>query len=530
MNKMALAQDVTIMTRATFICGSTLLTLSTALLWGCASQPPATETQATAADTTQPASHPEQALLEDLALGNRMLAREAGILDAQGHVTARSLVNPNHYYIARYLSPGGVTATDFIENDLDSMPVYGPRNDQAREIYLHGEIYKARPDVMAVVHAHTPEFVAFGMSSVPLWNGGSAAPVWDIRQFNKGRSGIVNTPELGRAVAATLGLNEGVLLWGHGIAMTGSSIKDAVTRVIELRDSAQLQQAAVSMGNAWKPQAVMHDPVSRDRTWEYLKQEVTKDTGGRVPLSASPDTPKPSDPIEAAKRDLVLANRILASEELGILDALGHVSLRNPSDANGYFIAPGVPAAAVKTADIVQRNTTSPTADSQGLSIHDEVYKAKPEVRAVLYARTPEIVAFTNGSITLRPIVNGGAFLADALPVLNMSTLDPQQPVLANPALGPAVANALGKSSAVLLSGHGFVLTAASIYNLVDRAHALRLNGRIQQQALALRGKVTYLNERPVPPAPANAPGAGNPLGPPEGRAWIYWSRNVTVE
>src|SRR5262245_51838097 len=167
MNKMAFTQ-ASIMNRAAFICGSTLLAVSTALLWSCASQPPATETQTAAADTTRPASHPEQALLEDLALANRMLAREAGILDAQGHVTARSLVNPNHYYIARYLSPGGVTASDFIENDLDSMPVHGPRNDQAREIYLHGEIFKARPDVMAVVHAHTPEFVAFGVSSVPL--------------------------------------------------------------------------------------------------------------------------------------------------------------------------------------------------------------------------------------------------------------------------------------------------------------------------------------------------------------------------
>jgi HCOMODA/2-hydroxy-3-carboxy-muconic semialdehyde decarboxylase len=530
MNKMAFTQDVTIMNRATFICGSTLLALSTVLLWGCASQPPGTDTQAASADAAQPAAHPEQALLEDLALANRILAREAAILDAQGHVTARSLVNPNHYYIARYLSPGGVTASDFIENDLDSMPVHGPRNDQAREIYLHGEIFKARPDVMAVVHAHTPEFVAFGMSSVPLWNGGSAAPVWDIRQFNKGRSGIVNTPELGRAMAETLGRTEGVLLWGHGIAMTGTSIKDAVTRVIELRDSAQLQQAAISMGHAWKPQAARHDPVSRDRTWEYLKREVTEDTGGRVPPSPPRDPAKPSDPIEAAKRDLFLANRILASEELSILDTFGHVSVRSPSDANAYFIAPGVPAAAVKTADIVQRNTSAPAADSQGLSIHDEVYKARPEVRAVLYARTPEIVAFTHGSITLRPIVNGGAFLADALPVLNMNTLDPQQPVLANPALGPAVANALGKSSAVLLSDYGFVLTAASIYNLVDRAHALRLNARIQRQALALRGKVTYLNERPVPPAPANAPGTGNPLGPPEGRAWIYWSQNVTVE
>ena len=221
MNKMASTKDVTIRKRAPFICGSTLLALPTALVWSCASPPPATETQAAAADTTQPASNPEQPLLEDLALANRILAREAGILDAQGHVTARSLVNPNHYYIARYLSPGGVTASDFIENDLDSRPVHGPRNDQAREIYLHGEIFKARPDVMAVVHAHTPEFVAFGMSSVPLWNGGSAAPVWGILQFHKGRAGIVNTPGLGHAMAATPSPHQGVVLWGHGRARTG---------------------------------------------------------------------------------------------------------------------------------------------------------------------------------------------------------------------------------------------------------------------------------------------------------------------
>ena len=64
------------MNRATFICGSTLLALSTALLWGCASQPPGTDTQAASADAAQPAAHPEQALLEDLALANRILARE----------------------------------------------------------------------------------------------------------------------------------------------------------------------------------------------------------------------------------------------------------------------------------------------------------------------------------------------------------------------------------------------------------------------------------------------------------------------
>ncbi|MGH9256562.1 MAG: class II aldolase/adducin family protein [Vicinamibacterales bacterium] len=515
------------MAHRTLTRSSVVLALGTLFLWGCASEPRAADTPQTAAQ--QPAAHSEQALLEDLAVANRILAREAAILDVQGHVTARSLVNSNHYYIARYLSPGGVTAADFIENDLDSTPVHGPRNDQAREIYLHGEIFKARPDVMAVVHAHTPEFVAFGMSSVPLWNGESMAPVWDIRQFNKGRSGIVSTPALGQAMAAALGRSEGLLLWGHGIAMTGGSVKDVVSRVIELRDSARLQQATISMGGAWKPQVRKDDPADRNRTWEHLERAVLQDTGGRVPTSPQPDPAKPSDPVEATTRDLVLANRILASEELGILDTLGHVSVRNPDASSAYFVAPGVAAGTVTARDVVQR-TASGDANGQGLSIHDEVYKARPDVMAVLYARTPEIVAFTAGLIKLRPVVNGGAFIADGLPVFNMSGLDPGQPLLASPALGRGVAEALGKKAGVLLSGHGFVLTAASIYNLVDRAYALRLNARIQQQALALRGTVAYLNERPVPPAPANAAGQNAPLGPPEGRAWVYWSQNVSLD
>jgi hypothetical protein len=103
------------------------MALGTVFLSGCSSATPQGETQAAASPAAEPRAaqtHPEQMLLEDLSLANRMLAREAAILDAQGHVTARSLVNPNHYYIARYLSPGGVTASDFIENDLDSNPVH----------------------------------------------------------------------------------------------------------------------------------------------------------------------------------------------------------------------------------------------------------------------------------------------------------------------------------------------------------------------------------------------------------------------
>ena len=91
----------------------------------------------------------------------------------------------------------------------------------------------------------------------------------------------------------------------------------------------------------------------------------------------------------------------------------------------------------------------------------------------------------------LRPVVNGAAFVGDGLPMFNMSTLDPKQPLLSNPAFGKGVAAALGTKQGVLLSGHGLVMTGRSIYNLVGTSYQLRQNARIQLQAMALRGKVT---------------------------------------
>jgi HCOMODA/2-hydroxy-3-carboxy-muconic semialdehyde decarboxylase len=184
---------------------------------------------------------------------------------------------------------------------------------------------------------------------------------------------------------------------------------------------------------------------------------------------------------------------------------------------------------------VIERDITKAEADTQGLSIHDEIYKARPDVKAILYARTPEIVAFT-GSVPLRAAVNGGNFIGSGLPVFNMGSLDPRQPILANPALGRGVAEALDKKGGVLLSGHGVVLTAGSIYNLTDRAYQVRQNAKIEQQALALRGKVTFLAEQPVAAAAAPEPAQPAPaqpaqqLGPPEGRAWVYWAENVSLD
>jgi ribulose-5-phosphate 4-epimerase/fuculose-1-phosphate aldolase len=534
------------MIRVSLTFGAALLA-GAVLVVGCKeAQAPTVENNApSAAQAEQPRR--EQALLDDLAVANRILTKELAILDIQAHVTARSLDNPNHYYIARFIAPGAVVTSDFIENDLDSRPVDGPRNDQAREVYLHGEIFKARPDVMAVVHAHTTEFVSYGLSSVPLWDGEEAMPVFDLRPFNGGRSGIISTPALGQAMAEKMGKAEGVLLWGHGISLGAKSIPAAITRVAELRDTARVQQATIAAGGTWKPQPRPVDDEAIERTWGIYKARMIKDMGGKVLVNARPPAEKPSDPVERAKRDLVLANRILASKDVGVLDEVGTISVRHPSHPNSYFIAPKVAAGAVTAADVVERDFTKADANSAALALHDEIYRARPEVKAVLFARPEEVVTFS-GAIPLRATVNGANFIGDGLPVVKV---DPGRTVPVTAEVGRAVAAALDRKNAVILSGEGIVMTGATIYNVADRAYQVKQNAKIQQQALALRGKVNWLVDLPSAGGESAAAGRGagagegggrgqgqgaapapgaQQLGPPEGRAWVYWAETVSLD
>src|SRR5262252_1540019 len=95
-------------------------------------------------------------VIEELVLANHILANN-GVLDAYGHVSVRDDRNPNHYLLARHMAAGLVTADDIIEYDLDSNPVRASTSAGYTERFIHGAIYKARPDVMAVVHFHAPE-------------------------------------------------------------------------------------------------------------------------------------------------------------------------------------------------------------------------------------------------------------------------------------------------------------------------------------------------------------------------------------
>jgi len=503
----------------------------------------------TTAGQTPPTATSEKDLIDELVLANRMLASQPlSVLDAFGHVSVRSRTNPNRFYISRYVAPGIVTAADIIQNDLDSKPVTGERNDQYQERFLHGEIYKARPDVMAIVHSHTPELVAFGVSSVRLRSGDEEVPVYDIRKFNSGRSGILDTPALAKSMAQTLGKSDTLLLLGHGAVVVSSSVYNVVGGANSLRNAARLQQQLISMGGTWdsNPRRVAQNapPAPRraavvpsgtgggaggDRGWEYWKQLMTPRISGpnSIPRADAGRT-SPDETIN----DLVLANRMLASMELGILDSSGHVSVRNPRNPNRYFISRYVSAGVVKASDIIENDLDSrpvagPRSDEyQEVYMHGEIYKARPDVMAVMHSHTPEFVAFSDSSVTLRPVVNGGVFIGDGLPLHDIRKFDPRESIIRTPELGKSVASALGKKPGLLLKGHGIALTGSSLQDLVSRAYNLRQNARIQQQAIALGGKITYLDEQPPTPTAgtvsATANGGYN-------RAWEFWKQVIPV-
>src|SRR5262249_53127938 len=127
-------------------------------------------------------------LIEDLVAAYRILAQH-GVLDGFGHVSARHNHAPDHFIMSRALAPELVTATDLIEFDLDSNPVGAKGRALYLERFIHAEIYKARPDLGAVVHSHAPSLVAFGVTTVPLRPMyhmasfiGRAVPIFDIRK------------------------------------------------------------------------------------------------------------------------------------------------------------------------------------------------------------------------------------------------------------------------------------------------------------------------------------------------------------
>lgn len=163
----------------------------------------------------------DPALIEDVVAANRILAA-LEIVDGYGHVSARHDKDPNHYLIARSVAPELVTANDILELDLDSMPIDGGTPRMYLERFIHGEIYKRRPDVKAIVHHHAASVIPFGVSNValrPVYHMaafiGKGIPVFDIREVAGDTDMLVRTPELGAALARTLADKPAALMRGY---------------------------------------------------------------------------------------------------------------------------------------------------------------------------------------------------------------------------------------------------------------------------------------------------------------------------
>src|SRR5438874_7989912 len=191
--------------------------------------------------------------LEDLVAAYRSLA-EYGVIDAYGHVSLRSPSNPQRYYLARSLAPERVQPEEILEYDFDSSPLDARGRESVTERFIHGEILKARPDIMAVVHNHSPSVVPFSVTGVPmraLWHMaafiGDGLPNWEIRDVRKGTDLLVRDAQLGASLAKTLAEKPAALMRGPGSVTVGESLPPAVGRSSYLQLSARMQMQALAL-------------------------------------------------------------------------------------------------------------------------------------------------------------------------------------------------------------------------------------------------------------------------------------------
>jgi ribulose-5-phosphate 4-epimerase/fuculose-1-phosphate aldolase len=229
----------------------------------------------------------EPVLLEDIVAGSRILA-DLGVVDAFGHVSARHPTNPNRFLMSRSLAPALVTSGDVMEFDLDGNAIDAGGRAVFLERFIHGEIYKARPDVMAVVHTHSPGVIPFTVSQVPLrplfHNAafrGAGAPVWEIRKEFGETDMLVRDSVRGKSLAAMLGDKTVVLMRGHGDVTVGPSVKVAVFRAYYTDVDAKLQTQALSLGgevNYLTPEeGAKADAINLavlDRAWNLWKMRI----------------------------------------------------------------------------------------------------------------------------------------------------------------------------------------------------------------------------------------------------------------
>jgi len=242
--------------------------------------------------------------------------------------------------------------------------------------------------------------------------------------------------------------------------------------------------------------------------------------------AAAPAVPTHAQLID----DLVVANRILSNE--GILDGLGHISVRSDQRADRFFLSRDLAPGLVTAGDLMEYDLEGNPVNGQGRQmyqerfIHSAIYKARPDVKSVIHSHMPSILPFTDSTVPLRAMYHMSVFLVPGVPMFEIRKVPGSVGMLINDRkLGEALAQTLADKTVALIRGHGAVIVGPTIPETVSRSIFLDVNARVQAQAIAFGGVVTYLTAQDVaPPVPGTNPGGGGAYYP---RSWGLWKQRA---
>jgi ribulose-5-phosphate 4-epimerase/fuculose-1-phosphate aldolase len=253
---------------------------------------PASRAQAPARVKASTAVKTDRVVIAELVDANRILA-SLGILDSYGHVSARSPSHPDHFFLARSIAPGLVTAEDILEFDAEGEPVVPTHVLLYRERYLHAAVYKARRDVDAVDHDHSATVLPFSVTQTPLRAVthdaaflGQGVPVFDGDPDDSNPGLQISSMALGAAMTAKLGAGPVLLIRGHGEVVLGASIAEAVSRAVNVEKNCRVELQALALGGpikfitpaetAGRAKLAASNPEFRD--WDDLRRRYGVDS------------------------------------------------------------------------------------------------------------------------------------------------------------------------------------------------------------------------------------------------------------
>ncbi len=239
-------------------------------------------------------TEPDTSLVEKLVAANRILY-DQGVVDGLGHISVRHGTAADTFMLSCSRAPALVVARDIVCYDLDGNTVSQTDETNGRpylERFIHGEIYRTRPDVLAVVHSHSPSVIPFGVTGHrlrPIYHMagflGSGSALFDIRTDVGDTDMLIRNSELGRALAASLGARTCVLMRGHGSTTVGNSIEQVVYRAIYAEHNAKLQTQAMALGEVTYLSAQEADLAAAandtqiGRSWDLWLRRVGKIEG-----------------------------------------------------------------------------------------------------------------------------------------------------------------------------------------------------------------------------------------------------------